>query len=374
MGRNFVPSKLGRFLAEWENKVDYDLSSSVVYPLSIEELVDDPQRVEDILATELGYVQTNGSFELRERISTLYPGASPDNILVTTGAAQANFTTVLTVLEPGDEIVMTLPTYRQIWVIAQNYGFSVKHVFRQEELGWGIDLEELNRTISNKTRLIVVCNPNNPTGHIMSKDETEAVVSAASRVGAWLLADEINAGAERISDEITPTFWGKYDRVLATHSMSKVYSLPGLRLGWVVAPADTVEEIWARQDYITICTTMLSNKLAEYALSTKVRSRLIERNRRYIREGYKNLEVWYEKHRDMFSLVPPQASPMAFMRYHREINSAELVDRLIKEQQTLVAPGEFFGVDHHLRIGFCLPPDYMYEGLERLLQVLNSCD
>jgi aspartate/methionine/tyrosine aminotransferase len=374
MSKNFVPSKLGRLLAEWEHKVEYDLSGSVVYPLSIEELVDDPQLVEDLLTTELGYVQTNGSPELRERISSLYPGANPENVLVTTGAAQANFTTILTVLEPGDEIVMMLPTYRQIWVIAQNFGFSVKHVFRQEKLGWGIDPEELDRAISNKTKLIVVCNPNNPTGHIMSKDEMEAVVNAASRVGAWLLADEVNAGAERIKDEITSTFWGQYDRVLATHSMSKVYSLPGLRIGWVVAPTEMVEEIWARQDYITICTNMLSNKLAAYALSTEVRSRLIERNRRHIQEGYKNLEVWYEEHRDIFSLVPPQASAIAFMRYHREINSADLVDRLIKEKQTLVAPGEFFGVDHHLRVCFCIPSDYLYEGLERLLQVLISCD
>jgi len=374
MSKNFVPSKLGRLLAEWEHKVEYDLSGSVVYPLSIEELVDDPQLVEDLLATELGYVQTNGSLELRERISALYPGANPENVLVTTGAAQANFTTILTILEPGDEIVMMLPTYRQIWVIAQNFGYSVKHVFRQEKLGWGIDPEELDRTISNKTKLIVVCNPNNPTGHIMTKDEMGAVINAASRVGAWLLADEVNAGAERNTDEITSTFWGQYDRVLATHSMSKVYGLPGLRIGWVIAPTDTVEEIWARQDYITICTTMLGNMLAAYALSTEVRSHLIERNRRHIREGYKNLELWYEEHRDMFSLVPPQASAIAFMRYHREINSAELVDRLIKEKQTLIVPGEFFGVDNYLRVCFCVTKDYLHEGLERLLQVLMSYD
>jgi aspartate/methionine/tyrosine aminotransferase len=374
MSQRFVPSQLGRLLGEWEHKVEYDLSGSIVYPMSIQELVEDPQLVEELLTTELGYVQTNGSVELRERIAALYPGANPDNVLVTVGAAQANFTTILTVLEPGDEIVMMLPTYRQIWVIAQNFGFSVKHVFRKEELGWGIDPDELDRTVSNKTKLIVVCNPNNPTGHIMSQEEMDAVVAVAARSGAWLLADEVNAGAERVTEEVTPTFWGRYDRVLATNSMSKVYSLPGLRIGWVVAPSDIAERIWSRQDYITICTTKLSNKLAAHALAPDVRSRILSRNRVYIREEYRNLEAWCEEHGDMFSLVPPQASPIAFIRYNREINSVDLVDRLIKEKQTLAAPGKFFGVDHHLRIGFCLPADYLYEGLERLNHVLSSCD
>jgi aspartate/methionine/tyrosine aminotransferase len=372
MNSEFFPFELERFMSIWEHRVEYNLSESGVHPMKIDELVQEGQLIEELLATELGYVQTNGSIELRERIAALYPGAKPENVLVTVGAAQANYTTILTVLEPGDEIVIMLPNYMQIWGLAKNFGLRPKSFSLKEELEWGIDLDELDRTVSNKTKLIAICNPNNPTGHIMSIDEMDAVVNAADRVGAWLLADEVYAGAERVTDEVTPTFWGRYDRVLAVNSLSKAYGLPGLRVGWVVAPTETCEEIWAHQDYITICTTMFGNKLASHALSPDVRTRILDRTRKYIRKGYGNLEQWCNEHEDLFSLVPPQAAAIAFVRYHRDINSSELVRRLINEQGTFVVPGDHFGMDRYLRISFGLADDYVNEGLRRLHQVFTS--
>lgn len=372
MTTEFIPFDLERVMSLWEHRVEFNISESGVHPMSIQELVEDSRLIKELLATEIGYVQTNGSIELRERIAALYPGANPDNVLVTVGAAQANFSALLTVLEPSDEIVFMLPNYMQIWGVAKNFGFRVKTFSLKEELGWGIDLDELERTVSNKTKLIAICNPNNPTGHIMSKEEMDAIVNAADRSGAWLLADEVYAGAERVTDEITPTFWGRYDRVLAINSMSKAYGLPGLRIGWVVAPTETAEEIWARQDYITICTTKLSNKLAAYALSPEVRSRILQRTREYVRKGYKNLERWCLEHEDLVGLVPPQAAAIAFVRYHRDINSSELVHRLIHEQGTFVVPGDSFGLDQYLRISFGLSADYVNEGLRRIHQVLIS--
>lgn len=372
MTTEFIPFELERVMSLWEHRVEFNLSESGVHPMSIQELMDDSRLIEDLLTTEIGYVQTNGSIELREAIAALYPGANLDNVLVTVGAAQANFTALLTVLEPGDEIVIMLPNYMQIWGVAMNFGFRVKTFSLKEELSWGIDFEELNRIVSSKTRLIAICNPNNPTGHIMSKEEMDAVIKAASRTGAWILADEVYAGAERITDEITPTFWGQYDRVLAINSMSKAYGLPGLRIGWVVAPTEAAEEIWARQDYITICTTKLSNKLAAHALSPEVRSRILRRTREYVRKGYGNLEQWCLEHEDLYSLVPPQAAAIAFVRYNREINSSELVDRLIHEQGTFVVPGDCFGLDHYLRISYGLSADYVSEGLRRVHKVLIS--
>jgi aspartate/methionine/tyrosine aminotransferase len=372
MNSEFFPFELERFMSIWEHRVEYNLSESGVHPMKIDELVQDGQLIEELLATEMGYVQTNGSIELRERIAALYPGAKPENVLVTVGAAQANYTTILTVLEPGDEIVIMLPNYMQIWGLAKNFGLRPKSFSLKEELEWGIDLDGLDRTVSNKTKLIAICNPNNPTGHIMSIDEMDAVVNAADRVGAWLLADEVYAGAERVTDEVTPTFWGRYDRVLAVNSLSKAYGLPGLRVGWVVAPTETCEEIWAHQDYITICTTMFGNKLASHALSPDVRTRILDRTRKYIRKGYGNLEQWCNEHEDLFSLVPPQAAAIAFVRYHRDINSSELVRRLINEQGTFVVPGDHFGMDRYLRISFGLADDYVNEGLRRLHQVFTS--
>ena len=115
-------------------------------------------------------------------------------------------------------------------------------------------------------------------------------MATADRVGAWILADEVYSGAERLTDEQTPSFYGRYDKVMAIGSMSKAYGLPGLRLGWAVAPAAIIDDIWARHEYVTISATMLSNKLAAIALSPEVRPRILARTRKYIRQGYPILE------------------------------------------------------------------------------------
>ena len=373
MKKDFYPFMLERDMSVWENKVKYNLSESGVHPMTITDLSEgNNEFVEQILTSELNYAQANGIPELRDNIAALYPGASRENVIVTTGAAQANFTSVLTALDPGDEIVVMLPNYMQIYGIGINYGLDVKTFSLKEELGWSVDIDEVGDVVSDKTKLIAVCNPNNPTGHIMTDDEMNAVVAAADRTGAWLLSDEVYAGAEHNQEEVTPSFWGRYDRVLAVGSMSKAYGLPGLRIGWVVAPADMVDEIWARQDYVTISASMLGNKLAAYALSPEVLPRIIARTRQHVRSGYKNLDKWVQEHSDLLSVIPPQAAAIAFVRYHTEVNSSELVQRLIKEHDTYIVPGDLFGLDHHLRVSYGMSADYVNEGLSRIYRTLVS--
>jgi len=366
----FQPFELERIMSDWEQIVDYNLSESGAHPAPLYELLNDSLRIEDLLATELNYPQVEGSLELRERIAALYPGASPDNVLVTVGCAEANFIAVQTLLERGEQMVVMVPNYLQIWGIGRNYGYDVKTFRLREEQAWAPDLDELNDKVSEKTKLIAVCNPNNPTGAVMSEEEMDGVVAAADRVGAWLLADEVYSGAERLTDDQTPSFWGRYDKVLAMNSLSKAYGLPGLRVGWVVAPESMRDDIWRRHEYTTISTTMLSNKLASQALSPRVRPRLIQRVRRYIREGFSIFEAWLEDHQETFSLVPPQAAAIAFPRYHLDIGSSELVQRLIHEKSVLVGAGDHFGVDHHLRISFGLPADYLRPALDRVHELI----
>ncbi len=364
---------LEREMSIWEHQVKYNLSESGVHPMTVEDLLGgDSQLIEDLLQTSLNYPQTNGSIELRDRIAALYKGATRDNVVVTTGAAQANFTSISSLLDPGDEIVVMLPNYMQIYGLAKNFRLKVKTFSLKEEINWGVDIDELNKVVGNKTVLIAVCNPNNPTGHIMVQEEREAVIRVADQVGAWILADEVYAGAEHHTDEVTASFWGDYEKVLAIGSLSKAYALPGLRVGWVVAPKDAADEIWARQDYVTITNTMLANKLATHALSPGVREKLLARTRKYLREGYSNFERWCSHNEDLVSLTPPDAAAIAFIRYHREASSSEIVKRLINEQETYVVPGDHFGMDHHLRISYGLSEEYVNEGLSRIIEIISS--
>jgi len=369
----FQPFLMERMMSRFEQAVDYNLSESGVHPVLLRELVQqDPQALERLLAADLNYPHVNGLPELRENVALLYDGATAGNVLVTVGAAEANYVTTRALLSAGDEIAFMLPNYMQIWGIARNHGLRVNEFRLREERGWALDLDELERAVTPATRAISVCNPNNPTGHVLSAAEMDAVVRAAERVGAWILADEVYAGTERLTDETTPSFYGRYDRVLAMGSLSKAYGLPGLRIGWVAGPPKTLDEIWARHEYVTISATMLSNRLAALALSPQVRPRLIRRAREFVRGGYSVLQGWLDRHGETFRLVPPQAAAIAFPRYELEIGSSDLAERLRREKGVLLVPGEHFGMDRFLRINFGLPEERLVPALDRVRELLDE--
>ena len=371
----FQPFLMERMMSKFEQDVEYNLSESGVHPVSLGELVgDDPDYINLLLATELNYPHVNGVPELRENIAALYDGATAENVLVTVGAAEANYITTHTLLSVGDEIVVMLPNYMQIWGIARNHGLKVKDFHLREENGWAPDLDELDEAVTANTRVIAVCNPDNPTGYILTEAEMEAVIAAAERVGAWILADEVYSGAERLTDEQSPSFYGRYDKVIAIGSLSKAYGLPGLRIGWTVGPPGTIDDIWARHEYTTISATMLSNKLATIALSPEVRPRLIQRTREYIRKGYPVLQQWMDSHEDTFSLTPPQAAAIAFVRYHLDVNSTVFTERLRREKSVLIVPGDHFGMDHFVRISFGLPHDYLVPALDRIHELIMELE
>jgi aspartate/methionine/tyrosine aminotransferase len=368
----FYPFVMEEMMSKWENVVDYNLSESGVYPITTRELVEDPAELERLLDVGLDYSQTNGTPELRERICTLYPGSTPDHVLVTTGAAEANYLTVWTLLEPGDELVLMLPNYMQIWGLARSLGVAVKPFHLKEERSWAPDLDELVAAVTERTKMIAVCNPNNPTGRILTRAEMDAIVAAAERVGAWLLADEVYAGAERLTDDETPSFWGRYGKVLVQQSLSKAYGLPGLRLGWTVTRPDLRDELWRRQEYTIIGPSILSDRLAQIALAPERRRAILRRSRDYVRRGFPVLQEWLASHGDIFSLIPPEAAAISFVHYTLDVNSTELVERLIHEQSVLIVPGDHFGLDHYLRISFGLPRETLRAGLDRIGQLVGQ--
>lgn len=364
--KNFHEFTMERWMSEWETTVDYNLSESGVHPMSLGELLEiSGTQVERLLDIEFHYPETNGLSELRETIALQYNGATKSNVFVTVGAAEANYLVMNSLLEAGDECCIVFPNYMQIYGIAQNLGLTTRSVQLCEEDGWRLDPAALDAAVGPKTKLIAVCNPNNPTGRILSAEEMDAVVASAERVGAWLLSDEVYRGAERLTDEETPSFFGRYDRVLCQGSMSKAYGLAGLRLGWTVGPPDCLDRLWRRHEYTTICSTMLSNHLARIALSPAVRPQILARTRARIRSGHDRIASWADEV-DEIQLFESEAAAITFCRYSTPINSTELVERLRRDKSVLVVPGDHFGLDRHLRISFGLPHDILDEGLRRI--------
>ncbi len=202
----FEPFVMEQMMSEWENVVDINLSESGVHPMTLGELLAmDGREPNDLAGVGMFYPQANGSVELRESIAALYPGATADDVLVTVGAAEANYLAITTFLDAGDEVVIVLPNYMQVWGVARNRGCRVREVYLDVDRDWALDTNALDEAVSADTKMICVVNPNNPTGRIMSEVEMNAVVAAAERSGAWLLADEVYRGAEREREE-TPSF------------------------------------------------------------------------------------------------------------------------------------------------------------------------
>jgi aspartate/methionine/tyrosine aminotransferase len=348
----FVTFDLERWQSTWENRVRYNLSESGVHPLSVRELLALAQAAADpLLDVRLGYSQSNGTDALRERIAALYPGATPDQVLVTNGSAEANYVAALGVIEPGDQVAMLLPNYLQLWGHVQNLGAQVRPFRLHEERGWAPDPAEIRSAIAPGTKLVVVTNPHNPTGHVLADAMRRAIIDRTAEVGAWLLADEVYMGAER-DGNTTASLWGSYDRLLCVAGLSKAYGLPGLRIGWLVGPAPIVADAWARHDYTTIGPSGASDHLATLALQPAVRERLLARTRAILRENYPVLEQWLKSFGPSFSWVPPQAGAICWVRYHSRVDGETLVERVRAGQSVLLVPGEHFGMPGYLRFGF----------------------
>ena len=307
----FHPFQVEQFLSDYEQGVTYNFSESGVHPLTLGGLLElAGTSVEALSDVALDYPEVRGTERLRARIAALYPGAGAENVLVTVGASEANHLIASTLLHPGDEMVALSPTYQQLPGNALNAGVTVKTVPLVEENGWALDTDALARAVGPKTRLIAIVNPNNPTGHILT-DAEMAAVTAAARSGAWIVADEVYAGTERGGAPVTPSFWGRHDRVIAVNGLSKAYVLPGLRLGWLVAPKTEIPALCRRHEYATISASMLGITLGEIALDPAVRPKLTARARRLIDTGFDRLAEGLSHYQGVFSVVPPQASAMA---------------------------------------------------------------
>lgn len=360
----FQAFDLEYFQSQFERTVEYNLADSSVKCANISDILAG-EDADPLLNLPLYYPEVNGTELLRQRIAALYPGASPKNVLVTVGAAQANWMVCSTLLEPGDEVFVVSPGYRQVWGLARNLGCRVSEAPLRPDNNWRLDLDELESLAGTKTKLISIVNPNNPTGSILSAEEMRRIVQICERTGAWLHADEVYRGTELAAPE-TPSFWGMYDKVICVNSFSKAYGLAGLRIGWALAAPEMIEELWRRHEYAVIAAAGPSMKLAEFALQPEKRKLLLDRQRRLSREGHTLLERWVGEQEGRFSVSKAVATSIAFVRYHFDLPSVELANQIRRKASVLVAPGAYLGTEHHLRITVGYEPAKINTALGRI--------
>ena len=367
------PFALERFQSLHEHQVEINLTESGVEPLDVGELLG-AAGTDVLLDQPLAYTQSNGTPELRAAIAATLPGVAEAEVLVANGGAEANFVTCWRLIEPGDEVVVMQPNYGQAHGLAEGFGAIVRPwPLRAAGSGpaprWAPDLDELRALVTDRTRLIAVCNPNNPTGARLTEAEVAGVCEIADRHGAWVLSDEIYRGSEHAGVE-TPSAWRRAERVVVTGGLSKAYGLPGLRIGWAIAGRDVAPDLWSRRDYTTIAPSALSDRLARHALDPARRTALLERTRRMIAANFPIVGAWIDGHAGELAWVPPEAGAIGFVRYRHDIGSTALADRLRRTAGVLVVPGDHFGLDGWLRIGYGGRAASLREGLARLDRVL----
>jgi hypothetical protein len=366
------PFAMERLQSTYENEVDFNLSESGVRALPLGELVDNESARQALLSEPLRYTQSNGTRPLRSAIAAAYPGATVDHVQVTTGGSEANLLSTWHLVEPRDEVVLMVPNYMQIWGLARAFGGVVRQwplVMADDARRWTIDCDALERLVSVRTKLVIVCNPNNPTGARFEATDLDRICAIAGRLGSWVLSDEIYRGAERDGRE-TPSVWGRYDRVVVTSGLSKAYGLPGLRLGWIVGPPQLVSTLWSYHDYTSISPAALSDALARHALEPARRARLLARTRGILNANYPIISDWLDAQGGFFSYVPPEAGAIVYVRYRHAINSTDLVTQLREKKSVLIVPGDHFGMDGYLRIGYGDQTDDLRQGLNRFHDLL----
>ncbi|HEY2431774.1 MAG TPA: aminotransferase class I/II-fold pyridoxal phosphate-dependent enzyme [Vicinamibacterales bacterium] len=354
-----------RMQSTWENLVDYDMSESGVRPLTLRELVEMGFDLESFLDVPLGYSQSNGTIELRERIAALYPGATADHVEVTNGTSEANYLIALSQLRPGDGVAMQLPNYLQMPGVARSLGAEV-HTFRLcPDRAWEPDWDEFERAVTPRTRLLYLSNPNNPTGSVLSASSMARIAARCHDTGTWLLADEVYLGAE-VEGPRTTSFWGMSDRVIVTSGLSKAFGIPGVRIGWLVGPPRLAAECWTQHDYLTIGPNKMSDRIARVAVEAANRERCYARTGAILRHNLPIAREWVASFGGRLTWTEPKAGAIGLMRYEADTPSLEIADRVRVSQSTLIVPGTHVGIDGHLRIWLGGTEAFLREGLRRI--------
>ncbi|HOY66482.1 MAG TPA: aminotransferase class I/II-fold pyridoxal phosphate-dependent enzyme [Candidatus Ozemobacteraceae bacterium] len=363
------PFELERYFARYEFSTPYLLCSSDCESMTLGTLLAfEPGAGERLSALWLGYTESTGHPDLKQEITRLYESIPSEGVLVHAGAEEAIFTFMQVALEPGDEIIVHTPCYQSLTEIARGIGARVVEWPGDPEAGWELSLDFLERAVTNRTRVVVINAPHNPTGFVPTAEFQQRLSSLSERHGFIVFSDEVYRGLEYGCPRL-PAFADLNPRAVSLGVMSKTYGLPGLRIGWLATRnARLLGEIAAFKDYTTICSSAPSEFLATIAL--RHRDAIAARNIRIIRDNLDQLDGFFAEHRDRFDWRRPVAGPIAFPRLKRG-NVDAFCEALVEQAGVLLLPGTLYNKYYNtFRIGFGranLP-----EALARLRNFLDS--
>jgi hypothetical protein len=338
----------------------YNLANSGMLACTTDDL---PIHIEDI---EINGANLYGYRPLIEAIAAQYDVA-PDCVTLAQGTSMANFLTLATLLERGDEVLIERPAYDPFLSAAAYLGADIKRFERRFENGWQIDVSELQRMISSRTRLIVLSSPHNPSGVVTSPEDLRQIGEAAQSVGAKVLVDEVYR--DILCENAAPVSLHLGSQFIVTSSLTKSYGLSGLRCGWILCEAHLAERLRRLNDLLGAVGVMSAEKFSQIAFQHI--GRLTERSRRLITANQQIVYAFLREHEDFLETVTPAHSMIVFPRLRHHPSADALYDHL-RKYETSIVPGRFFEYPNHFRLGFGIRTEDVTQGLRHLSQALRE--
>ena len=357
----------------YETQCQYNLAETCVESITLGQLLEFAGKresiLDELLPMKLTYGAIEGTERLRDLIAGLYERQQRGNVSVTHGAIGANALVYQTLVEPGDHVVSVAPTYQQHYSIPQSLGAEVSILRLREENAFLPDLAELRGMVRSNTRVIALNNPNNPTGLLMDRAMLEEIVGIARSVDAWLLCDEVYRGTDQQGDGFTVSIADLYEKGISTASMSKTFSLAGLRLGWIVGPEALIRAVSIHRDYNTISVGMLDDHFACIALEH--RQHILDRAHAMTRENLAMLDAWVAQE-PRVSYVKPKAGTTALLKVDVDMPSREFCVKLLDSKGVMFTPGSALDIEGYVRIGYANNPQVMAQGLALVSEFLRE--
>jgi len=367
------PFGVEQWMNAYELRCRYNLAETCVESLTVEQLLTMTGKrhsiLEELLPQKLTYGAIEGSDRLRAAVSALFESQSATNVLITHGGIGANSLVYQGLVEPGDEVVAIVPNYQQHYSIPESLGAKVHLLRLRESAGFLPDLSELERLVNKSTKLISLSNPNNPTGAMLDRAQLAEIARIANSVGAYVLCDEVYRGTAQKGDTLTPSIADLYAKGISTGSMSKAFSLAGLRLGWIVGPKEVLQAAEIHRDYNTISVGMLDDHFACIALENY--QKILVRNRHIVRTNLAILDEWVGITPDI-SYVRPKGGTVALLKYAYAIPSRDFCVRLLGETGVLFTPGSALDMEGYVRIGYANPETVLRAGLSQVSAFLRK--
>ena len=373
---DITPFAVEIWMNEWETKCEMNLAETCVQSLTIDELLtlsgQNANDLSSLLGMKMTYGDIRGSERLLNAIAALYEKQTYDNVIVAHGTIGANMLVHKALVSAGDRVVAIVPTYQQHYSIPTSIGADVQPLQLKWENRFLPDLDELRDLVTPGTRMIAMNNPNNPTGALIDRDMLEEIADIARSAGAYILCDEVYRGIDQEGPGATASIADIYEKGVSTASMSKAFSLAGLRLGWVAGPKDVIEAVSVHRDYDTISVGKIDDHFAAMALEH--RDRVLERSRAITRGNLALVEVWVEAEPKL-TWVKPKSGTTTLVKFDLPMTSRDLCVGLLKDTGVMLTPGEAFGMEGYFRIGFANKPADIKDGLARVSEWLAArCD